>query len=70
MKKILHWEKLNVLAKKISSFTICAGAATFICLTVRLILIYISNCKFYRGLREAAYIVNFKKDRTMSYEQL
>jgi len=40
-------EKLEVLAKRISTFAICAGAATFLCLTIRLIFIYISDCKLY-----------------------
>ena len=54
-------EKLEVLAKKISTFAICAGAATFICLTVRLIFIYISDCKLHRGLRGLAHAFGFKK---------
>ena len=54
-------EKLEVLAKKISTFAICAGAATFICLTVRLIFIYISDFKLYRGLRGAAHAFHFRK---------
>jgi len=41
-------EKLEVLAKKISTFAICAGAATFLCLTCRLIFIYISDYRVYR----------------------
>ena len=41
-------EKLEVLAKKISTFAICAGAATFLCLTIRLIFIYISDYRVYR----------------------
>ena len=48
-------EKLEVFAKKISTFAICAGAATFICLTVSLIFIYISDYKLYKGLRGAAH---------------
>ena len=46
---------------KISTFAICAGAATFICLTVRLIFIYISDFKLYRGLRGAAHAFHFRK---------
>ena len=41
-------EKLEVLAKKISTFAICAGAATFLCLTCRLIFVYISDYRVYR----------------------
>ena len=54
-------EKLEVLAKRISTFAICAGVATFMCLTIRLIFIYISDFKLYRGLRDAAHGFHFKK---------
>ena len=41
-------EKLDVLARKIGIFAISAGITTFVCLTVRLILIFISDYKFYK----------------------
>ena len=48
MKKITPLqEKLDVLAKKISTFAICAGVATFLCLTINLIFIYISDYKVH-----------------------
>ena len=53
-------EKLEVLAKRISTFAICAGVATFLCLTIRLIFIYISDYKLYRGLRGAAHVWRFR----------
>ena len=43
-------EKLEVLAKRISTFAICAGAATFIGLTIRLVFIYISDYKVFKKL--------------------
>ena len=48
-------EKLDVLAKKISTFAICAGITTFIVLTINLIFIYISDYKLFHGLRGAAH---------------
>ena len=39
-------EKFEVLAKWIRTFAIFAGATTFICLTIRIIFVYISD---YRG---------------------
>ena len=41
-------EKLDVLARKIGIFAISAGIATFVCLTVRLIFIFMSDYKFYK----------------------
>ena len=54
-------EKLDVLAKKISTFAICAGAATFICLTCNLIYLYISDYNLFHGLRGAAHAWDSKK---------
>ena len=42
-------EKLEVLAKRISTFAIFAGATTFLCLTIRLIFVYISDYRVYKG---------------------
>ena len=56
-------EKLEVLAKRISTFAIFAGAATFICLTIRLIFVYISDFKLYKGLNDAAHGFHFRKGR-------
>jgi magnesium-transporting ATPase (P-type) len=42
-------EKLDVLAKKIGIFAITAGVSTFICLTMRLIFIFISDYKYYKN---------------------
>ncbi len=44
-------EKLDVLAKKISTFAICAGVATFLCLTINLIFIYISDFKIFYNIK-------------------
>ena len=41
-------EKLDVLARKIGIFAISAGITTFVCLTVRLIFIFISDYKLYK----------------------
>ena len=41
-------EKLNSLSKKISIFAFCSGLVTFICLTLRLIFIFISDYKKYK----------------------
>ena len=56
-------EKLDVLAKKISTFAICAGIATFLCLTINLIFIYISDYNLFKGLRGAAHAWGYKKDQ-------
>ena len=40
-------EKLEVLAKRISTFGIFARAITFICLNIRLIFVYISDYRVY-----------------------
>ena len=48
-------EKLEVLAKKISTFAIFAGIATFLCLTINLIFIYMSDYKLFHGLRGSAH---------------
>ena len=42
-------EKLDVLAKKIGIFAITAGVSTFVCLTMRLIFIFISDYKYYKN---------------------
>ena len=39
-------EKFEVLAKRIRTFAIFGGATNFICLTIRIIFVYISG---YRG---------------------
>ena len=44
-------EKLDVLSKKISTFAICAGVATFLCLTINLIFIYISDFKIFYNIK-------------------
>ena len=54
-------EKLDVLAKKISTFAIFAGIATFVCLTINLIYLYISDYKLFHGLRGAAHAWGSKK---------
>ena len=54
-------EKLDVLAKKISTFAIFAGVATFLCLTCNLIYLYISDYKLFHGLRGAAHAWDSKK---------
>ena len=41
-------EKLNVLSKKISIFAFSSGLVTFLCLTLRLIFIFISDYKKYK----------------------
>ena len=41
-------EKLNILAKKIGIFALSSGLNTFICLTLRLILVFISDYKIYK----------------------
>ena len=41
-------EKLEVLAKRISTFAIFAGSITFICLTIRIIFVYISDYRIYK----------------------
>ena len=41
-------EKLDVLAKKIGIFAITAGILTFLCLTLRLVLIFYSDYKYYK----------------------
>ena len=56
-------EKLDVLAKKISTFAMCAGIATFLCLTINLIFIYISDYNLFKGLRGAAHAWGYKKDQ-------
>ena len=55
-------EKLDVLAKKISTFAICAGIATFLCLTCNLVYLYISDYKLFHGLRGAAHAWGYKKE--------
>ena len=42
-------EKLDVLARKIGIFAISAGITTFVCLTLRLLLIFYSDYKLYRN---------------------
>ena len=42
-------EKLDVLAKKIGIFAITAGISTFVCLTMRLVFIFISDYKYYKN---------------------
>ena len=41
-------EKFEVFTKRISTFAIFAGAITFICLTIRLIFLYISVSRVYK----------------------
>ena len=41
-------EKLDALAKKIGIFAISAGITTFVCLTIRLVITFISDYKLYR----------------------
>ena len=41
-------EKLNILAKKIGIFALSSGLITFLCLTIRLIIIFISDYKLYK----------------------
>ena len=54
-------EKLTILAKRISTFAICAGVTTFICLTIRLIFIYISDYKLYKDLSGKVQSWRFNK---------
>ena len=42
-------EKLDALAKKIGIFAISAGISTFVCLTIRLIIIFVSDYKLYKN---------------------
>ena len=42
-------EKLDALAKKIGIFAISAGILTFVCLTIRLIVIFVSDYKLYKN---------------------
>ena len=49
MKKLHRYK--DVLAKKISTFAICAGVATFLCLTINLIFIYISDFKIFYNIK-------------------
>ena len=41
-------EKLNILAKKIGFFALSSGLLTFLCLTFRLIFVFISDYKLYK----------------------
>ena len=61
-------EKLEVLAKKISTFAICAGIATFLCLTINLIFIYMSDYKLFHGLRGSAHAWGDKSEIHKQHE--
>ena len=61
-------EKLEVLAKKISTFAICAGIATFLCLTINLIFIYMSDYKLFHGLRGSAHAWGDKSEINKHHE--
>ena len=61
-------EKLEVLAKKISTFAICAGIATFLCLTINLIFIYMSDYKLFHGLRGSAHAWGDKSEINKQHE--
>ena len=61
-------EKLEVLAKKISTFAICAGIATFLCLTINLIFIYMSDYKLFHGLRRSAHAWGDKSEIHKQHE--
>ena len=41
-------EKLERLAKKIGIFALCSGAATFLCLSIRLLFVFLSDYKTYK----------------------